>query len=123
MPTAAMIVMVGMRSQDLSVFGTERRHRAVTIAPLETRYAGCRFRSRLEARWAVFFDNLGIRWEYERQGFELAPLTPAQVKLNEERGIFSAEGDANHLGYYLPDFWLPEQSAWLEIKGADPDDR
>lgn len=35
---------------------------------LETSYAGHRFRSRLEARWAVFFDALGVRWEYESEG-------------------------------------------------------
>lgn len=28
-------------------------------------YKGIRFRSRLEARWAVFFDVLGIKYEYE----------------------------------------------------------
>lgn len=39
--------------------------------PIETRYAGCVFRSRLEARWAVFFNRLGIRWEYEPQGYVL----------------------------------------------------
>jgi hypothetical protein len=38
---------------------------------LETKYKGYRFRSRLEARWAVFFDALGIKWEYESQGFDL----------------------------------------------------
>lgn len=38
---------------------------------IETRYKGYRFRSRLEARWAVFFDALGIKWEYEPEGFEL----------------------------------------------------
>lgn len=27
---------------------------------IETRYKGYRFRSRLEARWAVFFDALGL---------------------------------------------------------------
>ena len=31
---------------------------------IETEYNGYRFRSRLEARWAVFFDALGI--EYNR---------------------------------------------------------
>jgi hypothetical protein len=36
---------------------------------IETRYRGFRFRSRLEARWAVFFDRLGIRWAYEPQGY------------------------------------------------------
>lgn len=38
---------------------------------IETNYKGYRFRSRLEARWAVFFDALGIEWEYEPQGFDL----------------------------------------------------
>lgn len=35
-----------------------------------TKYAGILFRSRLEARWAVFFDALGIAWEYEPETFE-----------------------------------------------------
>lgn len=30
-----------------------------------TTYRGTRFRSRLEARWAAFFDLLAWRWEYE----------------------------------------------------------
>lgn len=41
------------------------------IKPIETIYNGYRFRSRLEARWAVFFDALGVRYEYEPEGFEL----------------------------------------------------
>jgi hypothetical protein len=36
-----------------------------TIAAIPTRYAGVQFRSRLEARWAAFFDLLGWRWDYE----------------------------------------------------------
>lgn len=66
---------------------------------IETRYAGCRFRSRLEARWAVFFDALGIEWYYEPEGFETA------------------------YGRYLPDFWLPDSKAWIEIKGGKPTKR
>ena len=69
-----------------------------TIKAIETRYKGYRFRSRLEARWAVFFDTLGIAWEYEKEGYDL--------------------GDA---GWYLPDFWLPEWNMWVEIKGQTPD--
>jgi hypothetical protein len=65
----------------------------MTIKAIETAYNGYRFRSRLEARWAVFFDTLGVRYEYEKQGFDL--------------------GEA---GYYLPDFWLPEEKFWVEIK-------
>lgn len=68
-----------------------------SIKAIETRYAGCRFRSRLEARWAVFLDALSIPWEYEPQGFEL-PVN----------------------GRYLPDFWLPVAEAWMEIKGHRP---
>jgi hypothetical protein len=56
-----------------------------TIQAKPTRYAGCHFRSRLEARWAVFFDTLGLRWEYEPEGF---------------LGCWGA--------CYLPDFFLPE---------------
>jgi hypothetical protein len=72
----------------------------VAIAAIETRYAGCRFRSRLEARWAVFFNHLNIRWEYEPQGFHIRrhnhPDTP-----------------------YLPDFLLPDCGTWVEVKGAE----
>ncbi len=32
---------------------------------IETRYAGHLFRSRLEARWACFFDMIGWTWTYE----------------------------------------------------------
>lgn len=41
----------------------------LTIQAIETLYAGYRFRSRLEARWAVFFDRLNVPYEYEPQGF------------------------------------------------------
>ena len=37
----------------------------MTIRAIPTRYAGRQFRSRLEARWATFFDLVGWRWEYE----------------------------------------------------------
>jgi hypothetical protein len=67
------------------------------LKPIETRYKGCRFRSRLEARWAVFFDAMGVRWEYEKEGYHLS---------NGER--------------YLPDFWLPELGVWIEVKGQRP---
>ncbi|KRN88691.1 hypothetical protein [Ligilactobacillus ceti] len=38
---------------------------------IQTEYKGYLFRSRLEARWAVFFDSVGVDWEYEVEGFEL----------------------------------------------------
>lgn len=64
------------------------------VKAIETEYAGYRFRSRLEARWAVFLDHLGVQWEYEAQGYETAG------------------------GRYLPDFWLPEIGIWAEVKGV-----
>jgi len=36
-----------------------------TIVAHPTKYAGVQFRSRLEARWAAFFDLKGWSWEYE----------------------------------------------------------
>lgn len=35
------------------------------IQAIETTYKGYRFRSRLEARWAIFFDLVGVHWTYE----------------------------------------------------------
>lgn len=73
------------------------------IKPIETHYAGHRFRSRLEARWAVFFDHMKIQWRYEPQGFKVTSMLAADVP---ER-------------YYLPDFYLPGTETWVEVKG-DP---
>ena len=66
------------------------------IKPIETHYKGYRFRSRLEARWAIYFDVCGIKWEYEREGFDLGRLGP-----------------------YLPDFWLPQVQMWAEVKAQE----
>jgi hypothetical protein len=71
----------------------------VNVKPIETQYKGYRFRSRLEARWAVFFDAAEIQWQYELEGFELPS------------------------GRYLPDFWIPAATTarpkggyWIDIK-------
>lgn len=42
-----------------------------TISSIQTNWHGVSFRSRLEARWAVVFECMGIDWEYEPQGFLL----------------------------------------------------
>jgi len=71
------------------------------IKPIPTEYNGYLFRSRLEARWAVFFDKIGINYKYETEGYDLGGT------------------------YYLPDFWLPHSvegladdgwGFWIEIK-------
>ena len=63
-----------------------------TIKPIETKYNGFRFRSRLEARWAIFFDMIGLKYEYEVEGFEMNGIR------------------------YLPDFYIPSLDRWFEIK-------
>jgi hypothetical protein len=70
----------------------------MTVRPFarETRYAGRRFRSRLEARWAVFFDAapIWVPWRYEYEGI----LLPG-------------------IGGYLPDFEAGPFT--IEVKGED----
>jgi hypothetical protein len=62
------------------------------IKPIETIYNGYKFRSRLEARWAVFFDALGVEYEYEPEGFVLPSgtyyLPDFRVKCYGTRGNF-----------------------------------
>lgn len=61
---------------------------------IPTPYGGLIFRSRTEARWAVFFDHLDLKWQYEPQGFD-------------------TDGE-----WYLPDFLIfaPAGNIWAEIK-------
>ncbi len=66
------------------------------ITAIQTEYKGYLFRSRLEARWAVFFDILGIEWIYEPEGLILL--------------------DGTH---YLPDFFLLDFRCYFEVKGRD----
>jgi hypothetical protein len=48
---------------------------------IPTRYSNTNFRSRLEARWAAFFDIAGWRWEYEP--FDLNGWIPDFVLLGK----------------------------------------
>jgi hypothetical protein len=41
------------------------------IKAIETSYKNYRFRSRTEARWAVWLDAMGIGWRYEHEGYNL----------------------------------------------------
>jgi hypothetical protein len=70
-----------------------------TIKAIETVYNDYRFRSRLEARWAVFFDAAGILYQYEPEGFQLV------------------------CGWYLPDFFIPQWDCFIEVKGQSPSDK
>lgn len=66
------------------------------LQPIPTRYRGCQFLSRLEARWAVFFDALDLEWDYEPEGFILP------------------SGEC-----YLPDFYLPQVRMYAEVKPCE----
>ena len=69
----------------------------MAVKAIETNYQGCRFRSRLEARWAVFFEHITVKWKYEPQGYQIG-----------------FEGRTRN---YLPDFYLPDLDVWVEVKG------
>ena len=63
------------------------------IKAIETHYSGHHYRSRLEARWAIYFDHIGVDFEYESEGYEVAA------------GVC-----------YLPDFFLPDYKCHVEVK-------
>jgi hypothetical protein len=76
----------------------------------------------------VFFDTLGIKWWYEPEGFSLRfdyQEFAASWDMDEE-GLLEMEVPQTfaHLDgkvySYLPDFYLPELHAWVEIKGPNP---
>lgn len=65
---------------------------ARSIVALPTYYGGVKFKSALEARWAMYFDEINVAWRYEDEGYELPS------------------------GRYLPDFWLPVAGMHAEVK-------
>jgi len=57
--------------------------RKYNIIPISTSYKGITYRSQLEAKWAAFFNNASIPFQYEKEQYRLGTTT------------------------YLPDFFLP----------------
>ena len=76
--------------------------KSTKIPSKPTDYNGVTYRSQLEARWAVFFDSLFIRHEYEPEWMEV------------EAGMKVVS--------YKPDFYLPDLNLWVEIKPQIPKD-
>lgn len=56
------------------------------------------FRSSWEANIARYYNFMGIKWEYEPKTFVFENVTRGSVS-------------------YTPDFYLPEEDTWIEIKG------
>ena len=77
----------------MNLFLTDKVAMSDRIKAIETHYNGYRFRSRVEARWAIFFDEVGIEYQYESEGFDMDGIR------------------------YLPDFYIPSLNRWFEIKG------
>lgn len=70
--------------------------RKYDIKAIPTEYKKITYRSRLEARWAVFFDTLKVKKHYEPQPFN------------------------TRLGGYLPDFYLSKTEWLVEVKPNEP---
>lgn len=56
------------------------------------------FRSAWEANIARYYNYLGVKWEYEPKTFIFKNITRGSVS-------------------YTPDFYLPEEDKWIEVKG------
>lgn len=50
------------------------------------------FHSDVEAQWSIFFDAMGIKYEYEKDTFQLDGAS------------------------FIPDFWLPQVNMWADVK-------
>jgi len=64
---------------------------------IKTIYNGVKYRSKLEARWSVFFDLYGLKYEYEPKTFRL-----------------------NNGKLYCPDFILLDFDCYVEVKPLRP---
>lgn len=64
-----------------------------TIEAIKTEFEGTIYRSRTEARWAVFLSHLGLTFDYE----------PERLLLSTGKG-------------YLPDFFVKDFGAYVEVK-------
>lgn len=68
------------------------------VRSIPTVYNGIEFRSKLEASTAKLMDDVGLEWQFEAEGYDLG------------NGI-----------WYLPDFYIPRNKMFLEVKGIlDP---
>ena len=98
----------------------------MNIKAIETRYKGYRFRSRLEARWSVFFDACGYQWEYEPEGF-LLPCGTHYLPdfkiygkdMNGDYNIFYIEVKPSHEGIFDPKVKAFQNAIWSDLDRPD----
>lgn len=94
MAVSATLTIGGIRPAALARPTGYAQHAPVSGAIPRT-YNGITFRSTTEARFARWFDLLGLTWSYEAEGYT--------------DGVVSA----------MPDFWLPRFACHLEVKHSD----
>ena len=97
------------------------------IGAIETVFDGYRFRSRLEARWAVFFKTASIRYIYEPECFRLPSgklylpdfyLPDVNMRTTEDKGGIYVEVESSTTNYYGTDYldelsWITGRSVLL----------
>lgn len=67
---------------------------------IKTIINGVRFRSRLEAKWAIFFDLLGWRWEYEP--YDLNGYIPDFILIGKKRTTLVEVKPFESLNQFIP---------------------
>lgn len=67
------------------------------ITPIPTVYKHTKFASRLDARWAVFFEKIGFQWHY-----------------------LLSSTEANPAAAYSPKFWLADQQVYVDVRFQEP---
>jgi hypothetical protein len=91
--------------------------------PQPTTYKGIQMRSRLEARWAAFFDNIGWQWEYEP--FQGRNYIPDFVIVGDDPFVVEVKPDTKlaELTQYAPRIKAALSGQWRHdflIVGSTP---
>lgn len=109
-----------------------------TIDAKPTAYKGVNFRSRLEARWAAFFDSYNYRWAYEPIDFggwspdfilshgaytdyvEVKPTTELDKDTsNKMFKYMSGSGGMLYCGLTPDSYWLNTKGWWDKFTFAE----
>lgn len=102
----------------------------MTRAGIPTTHRATRFRSRLEARWAAFFDTIGWRWEYEP--FDLNGYIPDFAIFGAEPFLVEVKPYSSIADCFLEQLRLPACDGYaqlvvgisplLDVFGGEPSD-
>lgn len=94
------------QTQPVPVLRATRKRGVMSEPSLRTAYKGNTYASRLEAKWAMLFDILEIRFTYE------------SILMGSQRmGAMLGNGAGR---YYKPDMWLVGCQVAIEIKPSPP---